>query len=415
MAGPWACNACMTRFISITSGKGGVGKTSIAINLALQLARRGQRVCLLDADWGLANVNVMLRLQPQRTLEDLIETGLSLDDILLRDCHGIDIVPGGSGSGWMTALTPVQFERLATGLADLDDYDFVLVDSSSGIARNVTAFSLASPEVLMVITPEPTSMTDAYALLKLLHTQDYDGHVRVVVNHSRSHSVGRHSFHKFREVVEFYLKRKLPLLGLVQEDARMQEAVLEQQALCSQHPESPAARDIAVLAGQLMIETHSVQALDSAEFWRRYLAAAVPESAVESAPVEDTAEMAVADDAASAQVEGGTRQRVELERQIESLTARVDALIGEVNRLRGDAGAASDDAVVPLDRGRRSLRSCCPERWVAELASDYDIVREAGMSFPVYQLQQADGKVMHFACHSLDDAWDTPETGSTRS
>ncbi len=399
----------MTRFISITSGKGGVGKTSIAVNLAVQLAQRGKRVCLFDADWGLANVNIMLRLQPQHTLEDLIVSGLSLDDILLHDYHGVDIIPGGSGSDWMTALTPEQLGRLANALHALDDYDFVLIDSSSGIARNVLSFSLASLEVLMVITPEPTSMTDAYALLKLLHAEQYEGCIRVVVNHSRNHSVGRHSFHKFREVVEFYLKRKLPLLGLIQADERMHKAVLAQQALSTRNPESPAARDIGSLAGQLLLEAHSVGVLDTAAFWQRYLAAA----GVDSNPCPaagDVATESAADTPASTD-----RERAELERQIESLTAQVDALIGEVTRLRRNDSGSAVDSVVPLDRGRRSLRSCCPERWVAELASDYEIVNESGSSFPVYQLEQPDGKVIHFACHSLDDAYESPETRSTSS
>jgi len=386
----------MTRFVSITSGKGGVGKTSIAVNLAMQLAQRGKRVCLIDADWGLANVNVMLKLQPRHTLEDLITSGLSLDEVLLRNVQGVDIIPGSSGSERMTALTPEQLGRLANALQDLDRYDFVLIDSSSGIARNVLALSLASPEVLMVITPDPTSMTDAYALLKLLHAEGYQGRIQIVVNHSRNHTVGRHTYDKFREVVDFYLQRKLPLLGLLQEDPRMQKAVLAQQALCSRNPESPAARDIASLAGQLLLEHGVAETLSAACFWDRYLAATGAASVkTPAAPVEP--------------------EQAGLEQQIESLTAQVDALITEVTRLRQNEEDPSRQSVVPLDRGRRRLRSCCPERWVAELASDYEIVRTADSSFPIYQLEQPDGEVVQFACHSMDDAYVTPEPQSTSS
>ncbi|VAW75938.1 Flagellar synthesis regulator FleN [hydrothermal vent metagenome] len=383
----------MTRFISITSGKGGVGKTSIAVNLAVQLAQRGKRVCLIDADWGLANVNVMLRLQPQHTLEDLITSGLSLDDVLLRNIHGVDILPGSSGSERMTALAPDQLGRLANALQGLDRYDFVLIDSSSGIARNVLALSLASPEVLMVITPEPTSMTDAYAMLKLMHAEAYQGRVHIVVNHARNHTVGRHTYDKFREVVDFYLQRKLPLLGLVQEDERMQKAVLAQQALCNRNPESPAARDIGSLAGQLLLERNGVETVGSDTFWQRYLATAGVEEVVVSAEQE----------------------RTELEQQIESLTAQVDALITEVTHLRQRSDNTSNRSVVPMDRGRRSLRSCCPERWIAELASGYEIFSVAGNSFPVYQLERPDGEMIQFACHGADDAYEAPGSQSTSS
>ncbi len=395
----------MTRFISITSGKGGVGKTSIAVNLAVQLAQRGKRVCLLDADWGLANVNVMLRLQPQHTLEDLITSDLSLDDVLLRNVHGVDIIPGSSGSERMAALAPEHLGRLAIALRELDRYDFVLIDSSSGIARNVLALSLASPEVLMVVTPEPTSMTDAYAMLKLMHAEGYRGRVQIVVNHSRNHTVGRHTYDKFREVVDFYLQRKLPLLGLVQEDERMQKAVLAQQALCSRSPESPAARDIGSLAGQLLLERDGVETVDADTFWQAYLAAAGVGAA---AQVNDPDIENVTVSAA--------QERSELEQQIESLTAQVDALISEVTQLRqsGDT-ASSEGSVVPMDRGRRSLHSCCPERWIAELASGYEVSQVAGDSFPVYQLERPDGEVTRFACHGIEDACETPEPQSTSS
>ena len=393
----------MTRFVSITSGKGGVGKTSIAVNLALQLAQRGKRVCLIDADWGLANVSVMLRLRPQHTLEDVIVSGLSLDEVMLRNIQGVDIIPGSSGSERMAQLSAEQIGRLASAMQSLGGYDFVLIDSSSGIARNVLALSLASPEVLMVITPEPTSMTDAYALLKLLYAEHYEGRVHVVVNHSRNHSVGRHTYDKFREVVEFYLKLRLPLLGLVQEDARMQKAVLRQEALSSHNPESAAARDIGSLASQLLLEDSSEVHVDTALFRERYLEATGADKTL--SPEQDDVEAP----------ETGTQERAALEDQIEILNAQVDALINEVSRLRQASEKEDDTSVVPLDRGRRSLRSCCPERWIAELASDFEIIGEPGNSFPIYEYEQPGGKVIRFACHSLDDAYENPEPQSTSS
>lgn len=404
-----ACAVCMTRFISITSGKGGVGKTSIAVNLAVQLAQRGKRVCLIDADWGLANVNVMLKLRPKYTLEDVITAGLPLDKVLLRNVQGVDIIPGSSGSERMTALKSDQLGRLANAMQDMDRYDFVLIDSSSGIARNVLALSLASPEVLMVITPEPTAMTDAYALLKLLHAEQYEGRVQIIVNHIRNHTIGRHTYDKFREVVDFYLRLSLPLLGMVQEDERMQKAVVAQQALSNCNPESLAARDIGSLAGQLLLERDRKETLDTETFWQRYLVAVDVDAGTQST------ESNTSETLAKAKPEVDTEVVAELEQQIETLTTQVDALISEVTRLRQDSKDSSSDSVLPMDRGRRSLSSCCPERWIAELASGYEVVGVAGSSFPIYELEQADGETVHFACHSAEEAYETREPQSTSS
>lgn len=262
----------MARIISISSGKGGVGKTSISVNLALQLARLGQRVCLFDVDLGLANVNILLGLQPEHTLADVIRDGVPLEDILVRDQGGVDIIPGSSGIKMMADLEPDQMQDLVSAFAALDEYDWILLDTSSGISRNVISFSLAAPEVLLVVNTEPTSLTDAYALLKILFHNGYEGSVWVLVNQSRSLAAGEQTYDKFRKAVRLYLERDIPLLGVVPQDAGIPQAVTAQRALAQLNPDAPAARRLHQLAVKLMqlpVEGEGPHTLEG--YWAAYL------------------------------------------------------------------------------------------------------------------------------------------------
>lgn len=382
----------MARILTVTSGKGGVGKTSISVNLAMQLAARGQRVCLLDADWGLANVNVLLRLQPQRTLRHLVTGEASLDEVMIRGCNGIDIIPGSSGAELMTELDAVQLQRLADAAAALADYDFLLIDSASGIAANVLAFPLASPEVLLAVTPEPTSLTDAYALLKLLSAKDHRGQTRVVVNRCRNHTVGRHTYAKFREVVNFYLGSDLPLLGLVHEDSRLVRAVERQEALVIGHPEAAAARDIGALADQLLLEAGAGPAGDIAEFWRVYLEAAGVESMD-----EPLVELSRSRSCAAA---------TDLEQQFESLNERIDELIAELARGRATEQAAPGRSARPADDPGEAFGTPQPasiDRWLAEFDYETETVVDASGDFELLRIRQPGGATLLCARQGPED------------
>jgi len=176
----------MPRIITIGSGKGGVGKTFLSVNLAAEFARRGQRVCLFDADLGLANANILLGLEPEHTLEDVIDGRRALPDILVSAGSGLDVVPGASGVERLANLAPEEAGRIQEQLAWLNRYDLVLFDASSGVGRTVLQLALASPEVLLVMTPEPTALTDAYAFLKLLRQKSFRGRLQVVVNNAHT-------------------------------------------------------------------------------------------------------------------------------------------------------------------------------------------------------------------------------------
>ncbi len=242
----------MTRTITITSGKGGVGKTSISINLALHIATLGYRTCLFDADLGLANVNILLGLYPVYNLEDMILSHRDLKDVTIRDYEGIDIIPGSSGVERIANLQPDQLEHLVQSFSELDRYDFLLFDTSAGVSRNVIAFCLASSEVIVVITPEVTSLTDAYALLKILCLNGFKGSVKIVVNQCKSASIAKHAYTKLKQTVSKFLPINIVPLGVIVQDPKIEEAVKKQRSLMLLYPESNASKCIKNIAKRLV-------------------------------------------------------------------------------------------------------------------------------------------------------------------
>ena len=258
--------------IAVTSGKGGAGKTTLSLNLAMALASKGLRTCLFDADLGLANVNVMLGLSAPQTLEDAIFGKASLEDVVLRNIHGFDIIPGASGVQKMADLPPEPVTRLLRSFSLLDAYDVVLMDTSAGVAKSVIAFCLSAPEVILVVNPEPASMTDAYALLKILTMNAFPGKVRVVVSRCKNVSEAKAFFTEFQKTVLHYLDLRPVLLGVVVQDRKVQEAVRKREPVLLRHPGSNASRCIQHMAGSLMERGPAAPVLrGEPSFWERWL------------------------------------------------------------------------------------------------------------------------------------------------
>ena len=241
-----------TRTVTIASGKGGAGKTSISLNLAICLSELGSRACLFDADLGLGNVNIMLGLNPEHDLEDVITEGFGLSDILIKNCHGIDIIPGSSGIEKMANLDGSDLEKLTAPFSELEGYDFLIFDTSAGVSRNVLAFCLASAEVVVILNPEPTSLTDAYSLLKILTLNRFAGTAMVVVNQAKSIKSAKGVFDKFKEVVQAHLRMEISLLGIVLQDPLVSEAVKSQQPLVLRYPDANGSKCIRVAARNLL-------------------------------------------------------------------------------------------------------------------------------------------------------------------
>ena len=360
----------MARVITVTSGAAGVGKTSICINLAAQLARRGQHVCLLDADGGAANAGLSLGLEPRHTLQDLILYGVALDEVLIRNCQGFDIVPGSPGSDWIEGLTSEQLHHLVAALRQLDDYDFVLIDSSTSTARNVLSFAQTSAEVILVITPAPISLPDAYSLLKLLSSECASKRIQVVVNMSTNHIIGRYSYGSFRGVAKLYLGMQLALLGVVSEDKDMPAVLHQQQSPDNADSQAPAARDIGSLADQLLLENAVLPERDMQSFCNRYLAAV---------EVKDAEQISAAQ---VLEISVGRKQK--LRQQLEYLSSQVDDLIKEIERLRQAPEAVTETSIAARE-------------------SDSEAVSLQGETFSIYSTQSSNGGRQYFAWHSLDD------------
>ena len=265
----------MARIITITSGKGGVGKTNISLNLSLHLASQGKKTCLFDADLGLANINILLGLQPQYTLKDLVLGGRDLQDILIKDYEGIDILPGSSGVEELVNLGEEQTADLVKSLAQLDEYDFLLFDTSAGISKNVVSFCLAALEVVVIITPEPTSLTDAYSLVKVLSMNGNRGKLSVIVNQCKDFTVAKTVYTKFRAAVQKYLGISVHGLGVIFEDQKVVEAVREQRPLLLLYPNSTASQCIRKIGHRLLegADEHLPE-MGMAGFWKRWLSAA---------------------------------------------------------------------------------------------------------------------------------------------
>ncbi len=226
--------------IAVTGGKGGVGKTNVSVNLSLALADLGRRVMLLDADLGLANVDVLLGLTPKRTLADVINGECDLKDVLIQGPGGIRIVPAASGTQSMVQLSPMQHAGLIQAFSEIgDNVDVLVVDTAAGIGDGVVSFVRAAQEVIVVVCDEPTSITDAYALIKLLNRDYGMSRFRVLANMAHSPQEGRNLFAKLTKVTDRFLDDvALQYLGAVPYDESVRKAVQKQRAVYEAFPRS---------------------------------------------------------------------------------------------------------------------------------------------------------------------------------
>ena len=239
--------------IAVTSGKGGVGKTSTSVNLAIALAARKHRVILLDADLGLANVEVLMGLSSMFNLGHVIDGTKQMLDILVKGPGGIELVPGSSGLSKVADLDPEARENVLRGLGILqDEADFIIIDTMAGIGVNVVSFAAAADEVLLVTTPEPSAIVDAYAMIKTLHTQRKDLPIRLIVNMVANQAQAQAVASKLSTVARQYLHRTVTFLGFLPRDPHVAQAVMQSQPFSLKYPAAPATRCMELLASRLV-------------------------------------------------------------------------------------------------------------------------------------------------------------------
>ncbi|MDQ7050949.1 MAG: MinD/ParA family protein [Enterobacterales bacterium] len=237
------------RVIAVTGGKGGVGKSNVSVNLAIALSKLGQKVMLLDADLGLANVDIMLGLKAEKNLADVLEGQCELKDIVIQGPSGLQIIPASSGTKNMAELSSVQHAGIIQAFSDIgQDLDFLIVDTAAGITDMVVNFVQASQEVLAVVCDEPTSITDVYALMKVLNRDHQIVRFHVLANMVQNSQEGRALFTTLSSVCNRFLDVTLDYLGSIPFDDNVRKSVKKQKPLIDAFPRSPAALAIKSLA-----------------------------------------------------------------------------------------------------------------------------------------------------------------------
>ncbi|NKB98011.1 MAG: P-loop NTPase [Pseudomonadales bacterium] len=238
--------------VAVTGGKGGVGKTSVSVNLGLALSQMERRVTLLDADLGLANVDVLLGLKPRHTLKDVLDSTCSMRDVVIQGPQDLKIVPAASGLQEMVKLGPHEHAGLISAFSEIaHNMDVLLIDTAAGISDDVVSFLCAAQEILVVVCNEPTSVTDAYALIKILNQKFGISKVRVVANMVRDEADAEMVFSKLVNVSDRFLDISLMYAGYIPFDDHLRRAVQKQRCVVELHPTSKSAQAFKKLAQQV--------------------------------------------------------------------------------------------------------------------------------------------------------------------
>jgi len=236
-------DATPLRVVAVTSGKGGVGKTNLTANLSVLAAKAGKRVLVIDADLGLANVEILLGISPKHHVGDLIDRSVGLESVLATGPHGVCVLPAGNGVQTLTNLDDDQKRRLVHALDPLEDrFDLVIIDTGAGIGDNVIFFVGAAQEAILLVSPEPTSLTDAYATVKVLSQQVGVRHFNVVVNPAPHEMAAKDIYRKLTAVTDRFLSANMRYLGFLPHDDNLHRSVMAQRALVDLYPHSPATR-----------------------------------------------------------------------------------------------------------------------------------------------------------------------------
>jgi flagellar biosynthesis protein FlhG len=243
------------RVITVTSGKGGVGKTNFTINLALYLHKQGARVVVVDADLGLANIEILLGVSPKYSLLDMVKGHRNLEEIITRLPSGIGFISGGSGLAALADLSGEMLRNMVDKLSKLDEAaDIVLIDTGAGISNVVLQFVMAASEIIVVCAPEPTSITDAYALIKATKERKEDmlPQFRIVINRADSKKEGEVIYNNLQKVADRFLSIKLSHLGTIPYDPNLIKAVKQQSPCVESYPHSVFSREIESMGNQIL-------------------------------------------------------------------------------------------------------------------------------------------------------------------
>ena len=259
------------RILAVTSGKGGVGKTNVVANLSVGLSELGKKVVVLDADFGLANLDVLLGLTPRFHLGHVLFGNKTLSEVMVQGPKGIQIIPASSGLQRMSELTLAQRNHLVESFTNLDlDTDYFIIDTAAGISRNVIHFLISAQEVIVVSAPEPTAIVDAYAVIKIILAEDHDKQVQVLINSVEQAEDAHEVFCQINSVVKRFLNREIEYLGHIERDPHVTQAVRSQMLVTHRFPSAPASRCFRELARRVAQQEGTGSAVDGL-VWEKLL------------------------------------------------------------------------------------------------------------------------------------------------
>ncbi|MGE5628547.1 MAG: MinD/ParA family protein [Solirubrobacterales bacterium] len=238
--------------ITVTSGKGGVGKSNFVVNLSIALQKAGKKVLIFDADMGMGNDDVLMGFYPKYNIYDIIFNNMEISDVIIEGSYGVKLLPGGTGITKLDQVTEQQRESFIDKLSCLNDLDYILIDTGAGVNRDVLAYVSCCNELIIVTTPEPTSITDAYSLLKMVNHFKIKTSANIVVNRILTDEEGKYTFDKFNNAVSSFLKVKLQYLGYISEDKKIAQSVRKQEPFIVSYPHCVASKDVEKIADKIM-------------------------------------------------------------------------------------------------------------------------------------------------------------------
>lgn len=245
-------NEKRSKIITVTSGKGGVGKSNFVVNLGIILQSKGKKVLIFDADLGMGNDDVLMGLYPKNNIFDIIFTDLTLKDIIIQGSSGVSLIPAGTGLNKIEELTDEERSTFLKKLEQLDEFDYILLDTGAGVNKDILSFISASEELIIITTPEPTSLTDAYSLIKAADYFKLKDKAKVIVNKAFTPEEGIETFNKFNNAVSKFLKIRIEYLGYIADDKKLVQSVRQQKPFVLSYPNCEASKCIESIAMKLI-------------------------------------------------------------------------------------------------------------------------------------------------------------------
>lgn len=240
------------KVITVSSGKGGVGKTSFVVNFATALAKKGLKVCILDADFGMANVDIMFGCMSKFSMIDVLEGNKSIDEIVLKTIEGVEIIPGGSGLSKIYNIDEDKKNQILSQFNKLNDYDILIIDTGAGASENVLKFIEIADEVIVITNSEPTALTDAYSLIKIIYLNNLNSNINIVVNKAKNNQDAEETFNKISYTVKNFIGKNIKYLGFIVEDIKIGQAIKKQTPYVLEHPNTEFTLCINKIVAKIM-------------------------------------------------------------------------------------------------------------------------------------------------------------------